>query len=328
MEDILIKRLYDTNGRCRLIGTPGPIPAGYFYDMAHSPKWSHHAWTLHKNPWIAKKSGMSVEQLIQQDCDMRGVTLDHPSIQRESFGRWVLDKNSLLLEYSSERNDYHVLPNGSYNFILGIDLGFNDADSLSVLAWCDTSPITYLVEEIVTPNQLIESLMTQIATLFKRYAFCKVVADTGGLGKKIVESLKMRYPIPIEPADKTGKMANYALLGNALRLGNFKAKSTSRFAQDCSLLEKDRVKSTPDKTVVKGHSDAIDSALYAFRESPAYTYTPPVAPTIVGSPEYFNEEVSRMQQATYDQVRKEQELERDPYGLGFNPLENLDRWKK
>ncbi len=330
VEDIIIKRLYDTNGRCRLIGTPGPIPAGYFYDMAHSSKWSHHAWTLHKNPWIAKKSGSTVEQLIQQDCDMRGVTVDHPSIQRESFGRWVLDKNSLLLEYNSEKNHYAELPAGNYNFILGIDLGFNDADSLSVLAWSDNSPVTYLVEEIVTPNQTIDTLMTQISTLFKKYTFCKVVADTGGLGKKIVESLRIRYPIPIEAADKTRKMENYALLGNALRLGNFKAKITSRFAQDCSLLEKDTKKSTPDKIVVKGHSDAIDSTLYGFKYSPAYTYTAPVRPTRVGTPEYFNEETAKMLENTYREVKAQQDLEKDPfgYGFGYNPIENLDKWKK
>ena len=328
VEDILIKRLYDTNGRCRLIGTPGPIPSGYFYDMAHSSKWSHHAWTLHKNPWIEKKSKMTVDQLIQQDCDMRGVTIDHPSIQRESFGRWVLDKNSLILEYEAGRNDYAILPTGQYNFILGIDLGFNDADSLSVLAWSDSSPVTYLVEEVVTPNQQIEPLMNQIATLFKKYTFYKVVADTGGLGKKIVESLKMRYPIPIEAADKTQKMANYALLNNALRLGNFKAAKTSRFAQDCSLLEKDRTKSTPDRIVVKGHSDAIDSALYAFHYSPAYTYTPPVKPTQIGSPEFFNEEEEKMRLHAYEHAVAEAKMKDDPFGLGFNPLENLDKWRK
>ena len=332
VEDILIKRLYDTNGRCRLIGTPGPIPSGYFYDMAHSEKWSHHAWTLHKNPWIEKKSGITVEQLIQQDCDMRGVTVDHPSIQRESFGRWVLDKNSLLLNYSSDRNHYDTLPFGNYNYLLGIDLGFHDSDSLSVLAWDDKSPITYLIEEIVTPNQLIDGLMGQIQTLFNKYSFCKVVADTGGLGKKIVESLKIRYPIPIEAADKRDKAGNYRLLDDALNRAHFKAKNTTRFAQDCSLLEKDFKKSTPDHIVVKGHSDAIDSVLYPFKFSPAFTYRAPIQPTRVGSPEYFNEEVDKMHKIQYDLVKKEQELSRDPfgYGLGFDPLSNLDlnKWKK
>ena len=330
VEDILIKRLYDTNGRCRLIGTPGPVPSGYFYEMAHSGKWSHHAWTLHKNPWITKKSGLTVEQLIQQDCDMRGVTVDHPSIQRECFGRWILDKNSLLLGYSSERNHYDVLPNGAYNFLLGIDLGFNDADSLSVLAWSDSSPITYLVDEVVTPGQSIDKLMAQIQELCAKYPPSKIVADTGGLGKKIIESLKVRYPIPIEAADKRDKQGNYRLLNDALSRGHFKARNTTRFAQDCSLLEKDLNKSTPDKIVVKGHSDAIDSVLYPFKFSPAFTYRPPVPPTIIGSPEYYNEEIDRMHRLTYDQVRKEEDILNDPYGLGltFDPLENLNKWKK
>lgn len=330
VEDIIIKRLYDTNGRCRLIGTPGPIPSGYFYDAAHSSKWSHHAWTLHKNIWIEKKSKLSVEQLIQQDCDLRGVTIDHPSIQRESFGRWVLDKNSLLLEYTSEHNHYESLPTGNYHYILGIDLGFNDSDALSVLAWSESSPITYLVEEIVTANQLIDSLMNQISDLNRRYPFSKIVADTGGLGKKIIESLKVRYPIPIEAADKTGKMAAYAILKNAMNRGHFKAKNTSRFSQDCSLLEKDIRKSTPDKIIVKGHSDAIDSALYAFHFSPAFTYQAPIPTTRIGTFEWGNEEQERMHRLEYERVKQEQSVARDPfgYGLGIDPLANLDKWKK
>src|SRR5271166_4913160 len=76
VNDVLVKRLYDTNGRMRLIGTPGPIPAGYFYDISRADTWSHHAWTMHQNPWLPKKSGMSVRELIEQDMKMRGVTVD------------------------------------------------------------------------------------------------------------------------------------------------------------------------------------------------------------------------------------------------------------
>ena len=38
VDDIIVKRLYDTNGRCRMIGTPGPVPNGYFYECSKSPK--------------------------------------------------------------------------------------------------------------------------------------------------------------------------------------------------------------------------------------------------------------------------------------------------
>lgn len=286
VEEILIKRLYDTNGRLRLIGTPGPIPSGYFHDASQSPSWSHHAWTLHSNPWIERKSGCTVAELIKQDCDRKGVGLDDPSIQRECFGRWVLDSNSLLLEYKPERNDYENLPSGTFIYILGMDFGFEDADSFSVLGWRENSPDTYLIEELIAEKQTYEQMVQNFDKLYKKYPFAKIVADPGGGGKKLIESLKQRYPIPLNVADKQGKIANYGLLNNALRTGRFFAKSSSRFAQDCNLLEKDRDKSTPDRTIVRGHSDAVDSALYAFRESPAYGYTPPIPKPVPGTKEY------------------------------------------
>lgn len=313
VEEILIKRLYDTNGRLRLIGTPGPIPSGYFYEASQSNQWSHHAWTLHNNPWIEKKSGCTVAELIAQDCARKGVGLDDPSIQRECFGRWVLDSNSLLLEYQAERNHYDQFPQGSYVYILGMDFGFEDADSFSVLGWREGSPNTYLVEELVAEKQTYEQMVQNFETLYKKYPICKVVADPGGGGKKLIESLRLRYPIPMNAAEKTEKIANYGLLNNALRTGRFYAKRDSRFAQDCNLLEKDKDRSTPDKTVVKGHSDAVDSALYAFRESPAYGYTPPVTPPKAGTPEWAQAEEDRMREALYKQIKEEQDALKDPW---------------
>lgn len=317
VEEILIKRLYDTNGRLRLIGTPGPIPGGYFYDASHSDKWSHHAWTLHSNPWIERKSGVTVAQLIQQDCDRKGVTLDDPSIQRECFGRWVLDSNSLLLEYKAERNHFDDLPKGAWHYVLGMDFGFEDADAFSVLGWQDHSPATYLVEEVIAAKQTYDQMVENFDKLMKKYPFSKVVADPGGGGKKLIESLRLRYPIPMEAADKLGKIANYGLLNNALRTGRFLAKNDSRFAQDCNLLERDRDKSTPDKTVVKGHSDSVDSCLYAFKESPAYAYTPPVKRPLAGTPEADKEFAEALFEHNLQRLQKEKE-NKDGQGMNWN----------
>ncbi len=330
VEDILVKRLYDTNGRCRLIGTPGPIPGGYFYDAAQSAKWSHHAWTLHSNPWIERKSGCTVAQLIQQDCERKGVTLEDPSIQRECFGRWVLDSNALLLQYNAQINDYDQLPVGNFNYILGMDFGFEDADSFTVLGWQDTGPNTYLIEELVAEKQTYDQMAMNFDKLWKKYTFSKIVADPGGGGKKLIESLKQRYPIPMEVADKQGKIANYGLLNNALRNGRFLAKSTSRFAQDCNLLERDREKSTPEKTIVRGHSDAIDSALYAFRESPAYGYTPPVQKAKPGTKEHDEETAKAMWEYQADKMSKAKEMQ-DGQGMNWNVGQDMvpdwNRWE-
>lgn len=317
VEEILIKRLYDTNGRLRLIGTPGPIPTGYFYEASQSSKWSHHGWTLHQNPWIEKKSGKSVHELIQQDCDRKGVTLDDPSIQRECFGRWVLDSNSLLLTYEAEKNHYDHLPNGQFVYLLGMDFGFEDADAFTVLGYHEGSPDTYLIEELIAHKQTYEQMNENFNTLYRKYSFSKVMADPGGGGKKLIESLKRRYSVPMQIADKLGKIANYGLLNNALRTRRFFAKKDSRFAQDCNLLEKDRDKSTPERTIVKGHSDAIDACLYAFRESPAYGYLPPIRKPEKGSPEYDQEFAKEIFHHTLDKMQREKDI-KDGQGINWN----------
>lgn len=307
VEEIIIKRLYDTNGRLRLIGTPGPIPTGYYYDACHSKQWSHHAWTLHSNPWIEKKSGMSVQALIQQDCSRKGVDINDPSIQRECFGRWVLDSSSLLLNYNADINHYEQLPPGAFTYILGMDFGFEDADAFSVLGWHESSPNTYLVEELIAQKQTYEQMEANFKMLSDKYPISYVEADPGGGGKKLIESLKARYPIPFHAADKLGKIANYGLLNNALRTGKFFAKKDSRFAQDCNLIERDRDRSTPDKTIVKGHSDAIDSVLYPFRKSPAYGYIPlPRAPQR-GTAEFDKAEEQKIYDHNVARIKKEQE---------------------
>ncbi len=315
VENIVTKRLYDTNGRCRMIGTPGPIEAGYFYDCTQSPGWSQHRWTMFDNPWLLKKSGKTPQELTDADCARRGVTLDDPAIQRENYGRWKQDPNALLLNYDREKNHYDELPRGVYTYLLGIDLGQRDYNFLSVLAFSDTSATTYLVEEKATANQLTDHLGRDIRELQTRYSFSKMVVDTGGLGLAIAEDLKARYALPLDAADKREKMASYAVLNNALRNGTFKAKHTSLFAQDCNLLERDDEKSTPERLVVKGHSDAVDACLYPFKFSPAYTYVPPPIQPKPGTPEYDQKVERDLREHLTDRLRKEQQLKD---GQGFN----------
>ena len=309
VEDIVTKRLYDTNGRCRMIGTPGPVLSGYFYDATEGnlkDGWSHHHWTMHTNPWLLKKSGKTPDELIAQDCARKGVSLDDPSIQRECFGRWKLDPNALLLTYDPSVNHYDTLPSAKYTYILGVDLGQRDLNFLSLIAFTASSPVTYLVEEKYTQNQLTDDLAKDIRSMLDKYPMAMVVVDAGGQGLAIVEDMKARHGLPLQAADKKGKLSNYALLNNALRTGNFKAKTTSVFAKDCNILERDDDRSTPDRVVVKGHSDAVDATLYAFRHSPAYNYTPIAVIPKLGTPEYDFYTQKQLMDHHIEKLQKEQ----------------------
>lgn len=322
IDDVITKRLFDYNGILALTGTPGPVPVGYFYDACHSNAYKHYHWTMFDNPHIAFKSGKTQQELLNEELARKGVTADHPTIQREVYGKWTLDTSNLVLNYNEKTNHFEELPfiKGKWSHIMGIDLGFKDADAICILAHSHESSDTFLVDEQVTVKQGLTELFNQIELLRKRYSPYKMVIDTGGLGMKISEEMRRRWRIPVQPAEKVRKFENLEILNDALRTGRVRAKATSRFAQDSMLLEWDMDKLRPDRKAIsqRFHSDIIDAVLYAFRESPAYSYEAPKAIPKCGSEEWALEEEKKMREAAEERVRAQKEMERsqeEMYGL-------------
>ncbi len=314
IDDILGPALMDYAGALCLIGTPGPVPTGFFHACATGDNvWSKHSWTFWSNPHLpAVKSGKTTHQgLLDRELKRRGITVDNPSIQREWYGKWFLDSDSLLLQYDSNKNHYQtLLPGIEYQYIMGIDVGFKDADAIAILAWSEKDPVTYLVEELVTTKQGLTELVVQIKQLDSKYKVSKMIMDMGGLGLKMGEEMIRRHGIPVEAAEKARKMENIEFLNDALRTGKFKAKSGSRFAQDSYLVEIDRDKSTPDRIKVSDryHSDIIDAVLYAFKITYGYTFEPakPKAPKY-GTKEWADQQSTEMWERELEGHQKQDE---------------------
>jgi len=303
IDDVLSKTLYDYDGKLRLIGTPGPVPAGYFYECCHSKEWNHHAWTMFQNPYLEKKSGKSPYIIMQKELERRGITVDHPSIQRECFGRWVVDPNSLVFRYDKSLNDFKEVPSidVSWEYVIGVDIGFEDADAIAVIGWNPKIKESYLVEEIVQTKQGITELANSLEKLIAKYNPLRVVMDTGGLGKKIAEEIQRRYSLPITAAEKTRKFEFIELLNDALRTKRFFAKSIGRFAQDSQLVEWDK-DSEKLKISDSYHSDITDAVLYGFRESLHWTFMPePIQPK-ENSEEWFKKQTEMMENELIKQL--------------------------
>ncbi len=307
VDDVLSPALTDyQDSWLAITGTPGPIPHGFFYEITHEKKhgFSLHKWTLLDNPYLPQAA-----QFIKELKAKRGWDEDNPTLRREWYNEWVLDVESLLVKYQADRNHYSELPPLAWNYILGVDIGFRDADALAVLAWSDASPNIYLVEEEVTPSQDLSSLEQSINRMIQKYNPHTIVMDEGALGKKIGEEFRRRKHIPIKPADKTRKMENVAFLNEYLRAGKFFAKSNSTFAQDSARVQIDWERSTPDRLAVKDafHSDIIDAVLYAFKESPAFTWQAEAPKPKHLTPEWFSAEVERMEQEAEEYFKKQEE---------------------
>jgi hypothetical protein len=268
IDEVISPALMDHQGHLRLIGTPAAVPSGYFFETLQNQQYSHHKWTFKNNPFLVKLSGKTHEEMLKRELDRRGVNVNDPSIQREFFGEWITDINSLVFHYDKNINDYNNLP-ALTDYVVSIDIGFNDSDAITVIGWHKHDKRAFLVEEKVVAQQGITELAEQIQAVVKKYNPLKTVMDTGGLGLKIAEELRKRYSLPIVAAEKIRKNEYIEILNDALRTGRLMVKSSSRFASDSFLIEWDQDKSTPDKKIIKSepHSDICDSVLYGYREA-------------------------------------------------------------
>lgn len=320
VDDVLTPSIADyTDGWLALTGTPGCVPTGMFFDITQGGKYGYslHKWSILNNPFMPSPAAFIADLKQKREWDD-----NNPTLRREWRGEWVLDVESLWVRYKENLNDYSILPEiklpNKYNYVLGIDIGFNDADALAVLAWSTNSKVTYLVEEKITSKQGLTELVAQIKELSSKYPITKMIIDEGGLGKKLAEEMRRRHAIPVHPADKQRKQETVEFLNDALRLGNFKAKKDSRFAQDSYLIQIDWDKSTPDKIVIKKkpHSDIIDSVLYSFKESPSYTYVAPTKGPVKGTKEWADAMQDALWESASTHFGEEAEMARRYNGEG------------
>lgn len=312
IDDVLTPSIADySDGWLAVTGTPGPVPSGYFFEVTNNGRfgYSGHAWTILDNPFMPNPAAFIADLKTRREWND-----NNPTLLREWYNNWVLDTNSLWIQYNEEKSHYETLP-GKLNYIMGIDLGYKDADALAVVAWSESSKCTFLVEEVITRKQGITELVEQISSLRAKYDISKLVIDQGGLGLKIAEEIRRRHHIPVIGAEKQRKQETVEFLNDHLRLGTFKAKKTSQFAKDSYLVQIDWDKTTPDKIVVKKqpHSDIIDAVIYAFKESPAYTYSAPPAPKAAwGSKEWADAQASQMEDAAMEHFTALQDAANTP----------------
>lgn len=296
VEDVFEPALIDyPDGWIALTGTPGPVLSGYFFETSEERKhgFSNHKWTLYSNPYLNNP-----REFVNKKMKEKGWNETNPTYLREYCAQWVYDASALVIQYNPSRNHFDNVPATSFpwSYILGVDIGFDDADAFSVIAFNKGLKSAYLVEELIERQQGVTDLAQNVSRFTERYEFDQIVMDAGGLGKKIAEELRKRFALPIQAAEKSRKLEYLELLNDALRTGRFFAKQDSVFASDANKLQWDMDRSTPDKLVIsdKFHSDIIDSTLYAFRESLHWLFEPEIEDPKEGTQAWYKQEETRM----------------------------------
>ena len=281
IDEVLDAALADYDGTVAITGSPGAACAGKFFeaDTSADALWSRHAWTVLDNPNFPRWAGAldwraQAKQFLAAKRLEQSWREDNPIYQREWLGRWLRDSSSLVYRWDDALNSYEVLPQATWRYIIGVDLGFDDPTAFSVTAWSDDLPTAYLVDEHKASGLSVSSVVAKIKELRDIYKPIRIVADTGGLGKMIVDECNSRHQLAILPAQKTAKNDFIELLNDDLRTGKFKALRDSNFASQAKVLQRDAER--PEKEDERFENDACDSTLYAWREMRHYRYVEPV----------------------------------------------------
>jgi hypothetical protein len=316
IDEIIVPAILDRNGQIALIGTPSVDFKSLFYNATHTlPEYeaSRHHWTVLDNPFMKGKQFIASLKRQKKWAD------DNPVLLREFMGKWVRVDSDLVYRYNPNRNTLDKLPDFPLVKVMGIDVGFVDADAIEVLGYNpDQSNKIFRIDGIKIRKQGIHALAQHIVRLKNKYNPAHLVMDEGGLGKKIAEELRLRYSLPITAADKTQKLANIEFLNADLE------ESRILIQDDSSLAEEWRTLTWSDDSRTKedGHFDnhSSDAFLYAYKKCKPYLYCEPEAAVKLGSSEYWEKIEDEMLEVCMSQLHKEDN--RDPDFEGVDVFDN------
>lgn len=296
VEDVIEPSLIDLRGTVYLEGTPGPICAGFWFDitggndtesqwMSKGPQsvsmYEVHRLTMLDNPYIPH-----AREEMEEKKKRKGWRDDNPTYLREWLGRWVNDLGSLYYSFDLSRNTYRegtVQPWGhGWNHVLGWDLGGKDDMSIVIWGWHDQDSTLYEVFSWKKSGALAQEVIDVIESAEKKYGLniIKKVADTQGGGRMYVDDVMSRFNHVFDNAKKSSKYEHVMLMNDDFLTGRIKVLLGSPLQEELIGLMRDpdwdplkpEYKDKPPTEDPSCPNHCTDAGLYAHRA--AFHYLP------------------------------------------------------
>lgn len=363
IDEVLRPALYDRMGTLAMLGTPGAILAGSFYKATGGEstnvmldkqgrrrsvsrpyadrdleRWQGVAYTWSSHSWHTRDN-VAMPQIWQgvlADKAAEGWSDENPIWLREYMGQWLADDGAFVYRFKEDRNLWTPgkptdgnpwgLPEGhEWEFVMGLDLGYDDPFAMQVFAHADTSEEMLHVYEFRQAGMTITDIARKIAEVDAMFGGCAMkVGDRAGLGKQIFASLDEIYGIHIEPADKQDKRDYIELLNADLVEGRVKYLAGTHIVAEMKVNQWDESGRKEDEAFP---NDAVDSGLYLWRWCYHHFARQRIAPPDPGSKEW----ALQMEEDSIRRLleRRAQAARMDPYddGRPLDPVEDEGRWR-
>lgn len=286
----------DHLGQIILLGTCENIRGTFFEEVTEGrePGWSIHKWTAYDNPHMVDNWTIEVEDLIARNPNVVNASW----FKTHYLNQWCAD-DDLLIMHVGAHNLVQALPDRKtpYEYILGIDLGYNDSTAFTVVAYHDYDKTAYIVRSFKESKLIISKVSEKIEDLRRKYPFSSLIID--GANKQAVEEMRQRYGIPLESAEKTEKAFFLKLLNDDLIVGNVKIVESgcAGLLDEWEKLQWEDLTKQDEDPRCSNHES--DSALYAWRKCYHYLAT--------REPENYSKNSAQYMQ-------REEEREAEEYG--------------
>jgi hypothetical protein len=295
--------LLDKHGDLCVTGTPGPIPAGLFYEITTGEggaKWPTHHWTIHDNPHIADAKAELAAYLKQY-----GLTADAPVYVREWKGEWVYDPSALVYPYVGEKNACvaNDIPTEGAVWCLAVDLGASGISAFVLGCIVPGEAHVYIKSSAEHENWIPSRIAAEIERYRRDVPGLRVVVDEGGLGQGYAMEMRERYGIPCEAAEKKKKRAFQEIVAGELRSATVKIDpwGCRSLLDEISMLQWLPDRSEEDSTRFANHN--ADAFLYCVRALRGH-YNPEKEPPKPGSEEWWAAQREKERKAARDRSKK------------------------
>lgn len=302
----------DLGGTIVMVGTPGNLTKSLFFDITtgKEPGWHVVKADTKDNPYMADKWRKEIEELTQN----QPYIVETPMFKQMYLGQWVVDLEALVYKFDENKNLVTELPkylNGDWQYMLGVDLGYEDDSAFVVVAFHEHDKNLYVIDTYNRKKMDITDVANKIKELKYKYPIHKVVID--GANKQAVEEIQKRHSIPLITADKKGKEDFIEILNSELILGNIKllkGGAEPLIDEWASLVWKEKGGKIviPKEENPSCSNHLSDACLYIWRFTYQYLSQKPSAKPKLGTAQYYEKEVTDMEQAAYDYFMAQEEL--------------------
>lgn len=299
---MILPALADLEGTLTLLGTPENIPNTFFEKVTsgEEPGWKVYKWTAFDNPYM-KEQWTKLINTIQQTNPKFMETSEYKT---HYLNMWVADDTKLIIKLMpySVIKPFQLI---GYNYVLAIDLGYNDATSFSVIAHSTHDPSCYVVRSYKSREMDFTDVANEIKSLKSQYPITITVID--GANKQGVQEIIKRHKLPMEIADKTGKATHLRLLRDDViqeKLKIFEGAADELVEEWKALMWKDEKKEKEDERCQNHCSDGV---LYGWRKAINFAFVPKESEPKRDTDEYMKKFEKEEQKRLAKQLQEQQE---------------------